>query len=159
MTAARREFTTRSPEATHALGRALGERIAPGMFLGLVGALGAGKTQLVKGIAAGAGVPNDVTVDSPTFVLINEYVGRMRVHHVDVYRLHSPDELSGLGLDEMLTGGGAVIVEWADRFWTMLPEDRLTVYLEHEDETTRRITVESTSDAWRGVVESLPAVF
>ena len=134
-------ITTDTVEATRALGRKLGEALEPGSCVALVGPLGAGKTQFVKGIATGAGVPDHVTVNSPTFVLVNEYIGRLRLHHLDAYRLGHVAELEALGFAEMVGDGGAVIVEWADRVAAILPDDHLAVHFEHVGETERRLTV------------------
>ena len=133
--------TTDSQEATQELGRKIGQVLDAGACIALVGTLGAGKTELVKGIAAGAGVPPEVPVNSPTFVIINEYPGRVYIYHVDAYRLRSPDELTAIGFAEMITSGGVVVVEWADRVIAVMPADRITVCMEHVSETTRRITL------------------
>lgn len=117
--------------ATHVIGRCLGERLARGHVIALIGPLGSGKTTLVKGIADGARVPDVRQVNSPTFVIVNEYDAApagssLRIHHVDTYRLRGSDDLDALGFDEMCSQG-AVIVEWADRVPELLPPDRLTV--------------------------------
>src|SRR5919108_3018070 len=93
-----------SPEATAAAGERLGARLGAGDVVGLTGALGAGKTCFVQGLARGLGVTSPVT--SPTFVLVNEYRGRLSVHHVDVYRTGSLTELLDFGLEELLDGDG-----------------------------------------------------
>lgn len=112
---------------TRALGRTLGAVAAPGTMVALVGPLGAGKTQLAKGVAEGLGVTG--TVNSPTFVLMNEHDGRLRLFHIDAYRLDDPEEAIAAGLlDERLAAGVAVI-EWADRLAGWLPDDRLDVII------------------------------
>ena len=121
-------LTSQSVEQTQTLGRRLGAFLQPGDVVALVGQLGAGKTYFVKGIAAGLGVADDRQVNSPTFVLVNEYSGRVPVHHLDVYRLGEPEELTAIGFDEMCTSGGVVIVEWADRVREVMPER--TVWVE-----------------------------
>ncbi|MBY0230464.1 MAG: tRNA (adenosine(37)-N6)-threonylcarbamoyltransferase complex ATPase subunit type 1 TsaE, partial [Gemmataceae bacterium] len=100
--------------ATHAFGVSLGERLFPGAVLALEGGLGAGKTHLVRGIAEGLGVPDPRVVTSPTFVLLQEYHGRLPLYHFDAYRLPSPEAFLGLGASEYLEGDGACVVEWAD---------------------------------------------
>lgn len=139
-------------EATLALGRRIGGAFRVGWVIGLVGPLGVGKTHLVKGMAAGnppaAGKPAEVT--SPTFVLVNEYPGRVPLYHVDAYRLHSADELAELGLEEMMADG-AVAIEWADRVAGALPPDRLTITGHVTGETTRLWTFSAsgpTSRSW-----------
>ncbi|RIK64536.1 MAG: tRNA (adenosine(37)-N6)-threonylcarbamoyltransferase complex ATPase subunit type 1 TsaE [Planctomycetota bacterium] len=108
------EINSQSPEDTIEIGRLIASMLEPGDVVGLVGPLGAGKTQLTKGIALGLGVEDKRLVNSPTFVLVNEYTGRTRIHHIDAYRLAGDTEFDALGVDEM-TQDGVVIVEWADR--------------------------------------------
>lgn len=104
-----------SPEQTRAFGRELGETVPAGTLIGLVGDLGAGKTLFVKGFAEGLGVADKV--HSPTFSLVNEYTGgRLPCHHLDLYRLDSPAQVRGAGLEEFLEPrDGVVLVEWYDR--------------------------------------------
>ena len=134
--------TTRSVAATLALGEALGARLRVGDLVALEGELGAGKTVLVRGIARGLGVADGRLVSSPTYVLVQEYAGRMPIYHVDLYRLADvPGELAGLGIDEMLQRG-CVLVEWADRAGDALPRPALRVRMESARRGGRRITVE-----------------
>ena len=116
---------TNSPEETVELGRELGARLGPGDVLALVGPLGAGKTQLTKGLALGVGVAGPVT--SPTFKLVNEYRGRVVLYHIDAYRLRGADDLIALGCDELFDGDGAAVVEWAERVAAALPAEHLEV--------------------------------
>ena len=111
-----------SPEETFELGRALAATFHGGEIVALSGDLGAGKTQLCKGIAAGLGCDEEA-VTSPTFTLIHEYRGgRLPVFHFDFYRLESAEETLALGLDEYLDSGGVVLIEWADKFRPLLPK-------------------------------------
>ena len=124
-------LVTRSARATHALGARLGRLLAPGDVVALVGDLGAGKTQLVRGACAGAGVrPEEVS--SPSFAIVATYEGRIPVHHADLYRIGDEDELYGTGFGDLVGGEGALLVEWADRVPGALPEERLTVQLGHD---------------------------
>jgi len=148
-------IVTESAEATRALGRKLGLALEAGSCVALVGPLGAGKTQFVKGIAAGAGVPDRQTVNSPTFVLVNEYDGRLHLYHLDTYRLGDSAELERLGFGEMLYAGGAVIVEWADRVAEALPEDHLRVSFEHAGESRRRVVVTAGGERSRGLLAEM----
>ncbi len=135
-------WRSQSPEHTLQLGRALGAAIEPRDVLALYGPLGAGKTQLVKGIAAGLGVPEDEPVVSPTFVLVREYRGRLRLYHLDAYRLRGADELMNIGWDEMLEDSdAAVVLEWADRVETALPPSSWRIELEHAGPQARTITI------------------
>ena len=114
--------------------------------MALIGPLGAGKTQLTKGIAEGLGVSG--VVNSPTFVLMNEHPGRLRLFHVDAYRLEGPDEAFAAGLLDDRAADGVTVVEWADRLAGWLPDERLDVTVEPDgagaDE--RRITWHATGD-------------
>jgi len=116
-------LTTRAAAETRALGEALGASAEAGTVLSLIGPLGAGKTQLAKGVAAGLGVRT--VVNSPTFVLMNEHEGRLRLFHIDAYRLDDPEEAVAAGLLDEREVEGVTVVEWADRLDGWLPADRL----------------------------------
>ncbi len=104
------------------LGREAATKARAGDVIALVGGLGAGKTHWTKGLVAGLG--SQAVVTSPTFGLVHEYAdGSLTVHHFDLYRIDSADELLALGWDEYLDAGGVVVVEWADRFPELLPPD------------------------------------
>jgi tRNA threonylcarbamoyladenosine biosynthesis protein TsaE len=142
-------FISHSPEATAALGEEWGRDAAPGWILGLSGDLGAGKTQLVKGLARGLGI--DARILSPTFALVNEYRGgRLPLAHLDLYRLDTPEQIHGAGLDEYFRSPpGVVVVEWCERwpdFATshLLPSRFRFVRIEQIDDTSRRITYEDS---------------
>jgi tRNA threonylcarbamoyladenosine biosynthesis protein TsaE len=119
------ELRSDGPLATRAIGRALGREARPGTLIALIGELGAGKTQLAKGVAEGLDVPT--VVNSPTFVLMNEHAGRLRLYHADAYRLAEPEEALDAGLIEDRQSDGVVVVEWADRLEGWLPADRLEI--------------------------------
>ena len=123
---------TRSAAATRALGERLGRLLRPGDVVALVGDLGAGKTQLARGLCRGAGVA-DGEVSSPTFAIVATYRGRLPVHHADLYRVGDADELHATGFQDLVGGEGAAIVEWADRIPGALPEDRLEIRLDPVD--------------------------
>jgi tRNA threonylcarbamoyladenosine biosynthesis protein TsaE len=112
---------------TEALGRRLGRVLFPGAVVALVGPLGAGKTHLARAIAAGLGIDNPAAVNSPTFVLIQEYAGPVPVYHFDVYRLHNSEEFAELGAHEYLQSRGVCIIEWADRVRDELPVEHLLI--------------------------------
>jgi len=137
------EIMSGGPEETIEIGRTIGDVLAAGDVVALTGGLGAGKTQLTKGLALGLGVSDARLVSSPTFVLINEYTGRHAVNHIDAYRLGSPTEFDALGFEEM-ADGGVVIVEWADRVADAMPAHAIWIAIEIEGETDRRLSVVTT---------------
>lgn len=102
-----------SVERTHALGAALGALLTAGDVILLVGDLGAGKTALTQGIGAGLGVRG--VINSPTFTILKEYVGRLPLYHFDLYRIDSPDEVFALGFEDYFEGDGVSVIEWAER--------------------------------------------
>ncbi len=124
-------LVSRSARATQALGERLGRLLVPGDVVALVGDLGAGKTQLIRGACAGAGVASE-QVSSPSFAIVATYRGRIPVHHADLYRIADEEELYGTGFGDLVGGEGALLVEWADRIPGALPEEKLTVRLEHD---------------------------
>ena len=132
-------WETTSVETTHALGAALGRILRGGVAIGLVGPLGAGKTHLVKGIAAGNGTVDPRKITSPTFTLIHEYPGRLRLYHVDAYRLRGASELIALGFDELVASDSVVVVEWADRVRAAMPTDTLWIEITPTQESSRHL--------------------
>ena len=134
-------FETRSTRGTIALGKALAGRLDVGDCVALIGGLGAGKTALVRGIAAGLGLAEPRLVSSPTYVLVHEYPCRIPVFHLDLYRLADADaELFDLGLDEMLAAG-VVLIEWADRAENALPRDHTEIRIDIASPTHRELTL------------------
>ena len=133
-------LTTTSPEETEAAGAGLGATLGPGDVVALSGELGAGKTVFVQGLARALDVPGSAT--SPTFVLVNEYRGRLRVHHVDAYRTGSLAELRDLGLEEMMDGDGVTVIEWAERLERLLPARAVRVRIAGVGDEPREITIE-----------------
>ena len=131
---------TNSAAETRALGERLALGLQPGDTVILEGELGAGKSELARGIAKGLGVTETVT--SPSFTILNVYEsGRCPLYHFDWYRLESEEELYELGMDEYLGGDGIAVVEWAERCPDAVPEDCIRIRLEATGEETRRITV------------------
>lgn len=109
--------------------------------MALVGELGAGKTQLIKGLAQGAGVKKSTYVSSPSFTLINEYNGKIPFYHIDLYRLEQEQEAEELGLEEYFYGNGITAVEWADRIPSLLPDGLLRVHIHYTGKQTRTIEI------------------
>jgi tRNA threonylcarbamoyladenosine biosynthesis protein TsaE len=144
-----------APEETAALGRRLGELLFPGAIVALVGQLGAGKTFLVRAIAEGLGVPDSRIISSPTFVLIQEYQGRLPIYHFDTYRLKTPAEFADLGVHEYFQSQGVCLIEWADRVPGILTTARLTIALEPTGETARRIVLTASGTRYEEVLIEL----
>jgi tRNA threonylcarbamoyladenosine biosynthesis protein TsaE len=149
------EMISKSPSETEALGEQWGRAAQSGLVIALSGDLGAGKTQLVRGLARGLGVTS--RVHSPTFTLVNEYSGgRLRLFHLDLYRLETPEQIHGAGIEEFLQPDGVAVIEWAERILAgklrtsnfeprTLKEDRVRlVRIETLSETERRIVYEDT---------------
>ncbi|HEY4282368.1 MAG TPA: tRNA (adenosine(37)-N6)-threonylcarbamoyltransferase complex ATPase subunit type 1 TsaE [Chthoniobacterales bacterium] len=133
-------FISNSPAETEALGRQFAGEIAPGSVVALEGELGAGKTQFTRGIVTGLG--SDAAVTSPTFTIVHEYDGgRLPIFHFDFFRLENRERLIQLGLDDYLFGDGVCIVEWADRFADVIPEQARWIYFEMESPERRKIEI------------------
>jgi len=141
--------------ATQTFGLRLSERLFPGAVVALIGELGAGKTQLARAIAEGLGVADSRVVTSPTFVLIQEYQGRLPIYHFDAYRLGAEGEFADLGVDEYFEGGGVCLIEWADRVPGCLPTDHLRVTLTFTGESSRHATVEATGPCHAALQDGL----
>lgn len=141
---------SKSPEETLALGEQWGREAVTGWVIGLSGDLGAGKTQLVKGIARGLGIHDRIS--SPTFALVNEYsAGRLPLFHLDLYRLDSPEQITSAGLESYLINpAGVAVVEWIERWFgdgppaEILPAKLRRVWIETVTETERRIRHEDS---------------
>jgi tRNA threonylcarbamoyladenosine biosynthesis protein TsaE len=130
-----------SPAETQAAGERLGARLEAGAVVACVGELGAGKTCFLQGLARGLGVRSAVT--SPTFVLVNEYAGRLRVHHLDAYRTGTLSELLDIGIEEFMYGDGVTVIEWADKLLPLLPPSTITVTITGLGDEPRRIVIEA----------------
>jgi tRNA threonylcarbamoyladenosine biosynthesis protein TsaE len=141
-----------SEDDTTRLGHALADLVEPGVVIGLVGPLGAGKTRLVRAIAEALGVDPEA-ISSPTFVLIQEYDGRLPVYHLDTYRLPTPAAFEELGVADYWESGVS-LVEWADRVWNLLPEDCWMITLDPIGPTTRSARIELPTSA-RSVLDRL----
>lgn len=137
------QIRTNSTEQTLELGRRIGERLRGGEVIGLTGRLGSGKTQLVRGIAAGVGAAGGgEAVNSPTFVIVNEYSGRLEVYHIDAYRLDSAEQFEQIGFDDYCHPGAVVVIEWADKVAAALEGiEVIGLELRHRGPTVRSIHI------------------
>ena len=137
-----REITTHSAEETIAFGRTLKELLGPPKLVLLRGDLGAGKTTLVKGIAAAFAAATEEDVTSPTFTLVHEYRGpRATLYHIDLYRIDTQRELETLALDDLRDDKSILLIEWGEKFPRLMRERDVEIALEREGENDRRIKV------------------
>src|SRR5262245_48896831 len=136
----RTRLTSTSPEETHAAGERLAGTLAASDVVALSGELGAGKTCFVQGVVRGLGATTWAT--SPTFVLVNEYRGRLPIHHVDAYRVSGPAEMIDVGLPELLDADGVTLIEWPDRVRPLLPPRTIDVTIEGLGDEPRTITID-----------------
>ncbi len=147
---------TTSEAQTEHLGQLLADQLQAGMVLGLVGPLGAGKTRLVKAIAKGMGVDPDI-VNSPTFVLIQEYAARIPLYHFDAYRLGDLEEFLELGAEEFMSGDGVCLIEWANRVAEVMPQDTLWIEIQQTSPTSREWNFHGDGIQAKQVLENLAA--
>jgi tRNA threonylcarbamoyladenosine biosynthesis protein TsaE len=142
-----KDYLIISESQTHTVefGRRLGSQLRGGEVIAICGPLGSGKTHLIKGIAAGAGAGDSRNVNSPTFVIVNEYSGRLDIYHIDAYRINSISEFVMLGFDDFCYRQSVVLIEWADRVESVLKNmDCIWVVLEHTGPNQRSIKVTNT---------------
>lgn len=135
------DIMTHSADETRKLGQKIGTLTNQPLIIALNGDLGSGKTAFVQGLARGLDVPEDYYITSPTFTLINEYPGRLRLMHVDLYRLDSIADLEDIGLDERLYDQAVIAIEWADKLLVSLPDWHLTVSMEIIDDNRRTLSL------------------
>lgn len=148
-------FVITNLEETEALGRKLGALLFPGAVIALIGQLGAGKTHFTRAVAEGLGVRNPAAVNSPTFVLIQEYPARLPIYHFDAYRLKTSREFAELGVEEYFHGDGVCLVEWADLVMDVLPTERLEIRIEVVSETARQFEFVAKGERYLQLVQSL----
>ncbi|MFQ5860822.1 MAG: tRNA (adenosine(37)-N6)-threonylcarbamoyltransferase complex ATPase subunit type 1 TsaE [Dehalococcoidia bacterium] len=147
-------IVTHSPRETQEVGRSLGREAQGGDLFLLSGPLGGGKTCLTQGIAWGLGVQEYAR--SPTFVLINQYRGRLPLYHIDLFRIDDPTEALELGLEEYLSSEGVCVVEWADKAADLFPQEHLWVYLDYHGAENQRVLRFTTQSArWQGILDRL----
>ena len=133
------EYITANERETEALGAAFGAKIADGSVVAMYGDLGAGKTAFVRGMAKGMGI--DARVNSPTFTIVNEYIGQRELFHFDMYRLGSSDELFDIGWEDYLAREGVCVVEWSENVDDAFDGTELMVTINKLSDTERKITI------------------
>jgi tRNA threonylcarbamoyladenosine biosynthesis protein TsaE len=133
-------FISNSPAETEAIARQIAEDLVAASVLALTGELGSGKTSFTQGLVAG--LQSDATVTSPTFTIVHEYHGgRLPVYHFDFFRLENRQSAMRLGLEDYFFGDGVSVIEWADRFPDLIPEQARWISLEIKSERQRMITL------------------
>jgi tRNA threonylcarbamoyladenosine biosynthesis protein TsaE len=151
------DLVTNRPEETQEIGRRIGELAWAGDVFLLVGELGAGKTCLTQGIAWGLGIEDYAL--SPSFVIVRELAGRLRLYHIDLFRLGRLEEIDDLGLDDYLYGDGVCVVEWADKGRPLLPPEHLWIEISFLDDTRRRLRFRPSGARYRELVAKLRGLF
>lgn len=140
------KLITQNAQETRQLGFRLGQLLRPKDVLALEGPLGAGKTELVRGLCRGLKVPEEIEVQSPTFTIVNVYPGPIPLYHIDLYRVNNANELYNIGLEEYLYGDGVAAVEWFSLCPQAIPPKRLQVTLAFLDAERREIQLEGIGD-------------
>ncbi|MDD4700208.1 MAG: tRNA (adenosine(37)-N6)-threonylcarbamoyltransferase complex ATPase subunit type 1 TsaE [Oscillospiraceae bacterium] len=140
-----KEYLSLSPLQTVEIGREIANMLKSGDVIALFGDLGMGKTCLISGIADGLGFSGEVS--SPTFALVNEYIGgRLNLYHFDMYRVEGWEDLYSTGYFDYLESGGVLAIEWSENIVAALPESVIEITIERTDETQRKITVEKRAE-------------
>jgi tRNA threonylcarbamoyladenosine biosynthesis protein TsaE len=152
--AVERQLTSPDPETTRALGATLAVAARPGDLVCLWGELGAGKTQFAKGFGAGLGVT--AVINSPSFVLMAEYAGRLPLFHIDLYRLATAEEAMAGGLIDERQASGVTLVEWPDRLGSALPHERLDIRIDGSGDEPRTIIVRPADAAHVRYLNAVP---
>lgn len=143
-----------SVEKMQSFGEKLGSMLKGGEVITLNGDLGAGKTELSKAIAKGLGIEDHIT--SPTFTIVNEYEGRLKLFHFDVYRLSSAEEMYELGYEEYFYSDGVSLIEWAELIREVLPEERLEIFIfQTERENERELELRAIGERYEKIKEEL----
>lgn len=132
-------YISRSPEETVELGRRIGERLRGGDIIAFRGGLGAGKTTMTRGVALGMGLRDEVS--SPTFALVNEYRGKLKLCHFDMYRITGALDLESTGFFDYLSDDCVIVIEWSENIAEELPQGYTVIELSRSDGDTRKITV------------------
>jgi tRNA threonylcarbamoyladenosine biosynthesis protein TsaE len=151
-------WTSRAVKQTIKAGEILGKLAPPGAFFALKGPLASGKTHFVKGLARGLEVPDWDLLSSPTFTLVATYEGRLKLHHVDAYRLDTADQIEDLGFEEWVAEEGVTALEWAGKAGPYLPADRLEVAFSHETENERALLFDPKGPSSGDLMENAAAL-
>jgi len=146
---------TRSALETVRIGKTIGNRLLLGDVVALVGELGAGKTQFIKGLAAGVGIENSTYISSPSFTLIHEYPGQTPFYHIDLFRLGREQEAEELGLEDYFQGRGITAIEWADKIPFLLPKELLFISIAYVDRNIRSLEIVGKGKRYEDLLKEL----
>jgi tRNA threonylcarbamoyladenosine biosynthesis protein TsaE len=146
---------TKRVSETIRIGKSIGGHLLPGDVVALVGELGVGKTQFIKGLAAGAGIRNPAYISSPSFTLIHEYPGKIPFYHVDLFRLEGEKEAEELGLEEYFQGGGITAIEWADKIPSLLPSKNLFIHIAYVGKNSRSLEIIGRGKRYQELVSQI----
>jgi tRNA threonylcarbamoyladenosine biosynthesis protein TsaE len=146
---------TRSASETVRIGKTIGSRLLPGDVVALLGELGAGKTQFIKGLAAGMEIENSAYISSPSFTLIHEYPGEIPFYHIDLFRLGREQEAEELGLEDYFQGRGITAIEWADKIPSLLPKELLFVSIAYIDKNIRSLEISGKGKRYEDLVNQV----
>jgi len=146
---------TRSTSETIRIGKCIGSLLLPGDVVALVGELGTGKTQFIKGLAAGVGIGKPTYISSPSFTLINEYKGKIPFYHIDLFRLGAEKDAEDLGLEEYFQSGGITAIEWADRIPSLLPGEMLWIQISYTGKNTRSLEIIGKGKRYLNLVDQI----
>ncbi len=150
------EIISKSQEKTKLLGSYIGENLSSGDIVGLFGELAVGKTILTKGILLGLGMDDVSFVNSPSFLIMQQYeIKGLKVYHFDFYRINSVEEAYNIGWDEILDSGGICIIEWAQNVAKIMPEEYLKINLSIENKSSRKLKIVSEGKKYEKVVKSI----
>ena len=148
-------FLSKSAIETIRIGKSIGSRFLPGDVVALVGELGAGKTQFIKGMAMGVGVGKPTYISSPSFTLINEYPGRIPFYHIDLFRLEWEKEAEELGLEDYFQGEGITAIEWADKIPSLLPKEMLLIHIAYTGKNIRSIEIIAKGKRYLNLIDQI----
>jgi len=135
------QITSDSVENTKKLGEKIGSLVENRIVFALTGEFGSGKTSFVQGLAKGLDVPHNYYITSPSFTLINEYPGRYRLFHIDLYRIDKLNDIEDIGLYDILEENSVIAIEWADKLSNVVSFDHVSARLEISDENSRKISI------------------
>ena len=147
------EFKTNNAKETEELGLRIGQALRGGEILAMTGDLGAGKTTMTKSLASGLDIDEHIT--SPTFTIVNEYEGRLKLFHFDVYRIADVEEMYDLGFEEYIYSGGVCIIEWSNLIEEILPDDTINIQILYIDDNKRQINITGKGSKFENLKKEL----